>query len=176
MRKDATESGQRAADPLARRIQEMDANLDLNSAAEAGCASHEILARFQGLRQNLLNEFRPLSLHEQIVAASITTGIWSQRRYPAFESGLLDAYIRDQWDQAAPDSREADPDRRLLRAFHSFTAHEQTTHQTMGSIQHRLHVTTRANAERLLQARRLRAASKRKAARISAREAASQER
>lgn len=176
MRYYATETEQRAADALARRIQEMDANLDLYSAAEAGCASHEILARFQGLRQNLLQEFRPLSLHEQIVAASIATGIWSQRRYPAFETGLLDAYIRDQWDQVAPDSRDAGPDRRLPRAFHSFTARELSTYQTMNRIQHRLHATTRANAERLLQTRRLRAASKRKLARQTARKAASQER
>ena len=159
MRNDVTTNETRAAAALARGIRNTDANLDLHSAAEAGVSSYENPARFQDLCRALEEEFQPQSLHEQIVAASVASSLWSQKRYTRFESGLFDAHLHEDWDQAAPGTPEAAPARRLLQAFRSFTDREQATFRSLLGLQHRLHYSSRSNADRLARANQTRQAA-----------------
>ena len=160
MRKDVMTNDAMAAAALARNIQEMDANLNLRSAAAAGVTSYEDPARFHDLRHALVDEFQPRSLHEQIVTTSVAASLWSQRRYSVFEGGLFDAHILDQWDHAAPGSTAA---QRLLQAFQSLTDRERTSLRTLLGLHDRLQHSSRANADRLAKARRIRNAAASKA-------------
>ncbi|MGJ5819344.1 hypothetical protein [Paludibaculum fermentans] len=159
MRNDVTTNDARAAAALARGIQQTDANLDLHSAAAAAVAAYEDPARFQELCQAISDGFQPRSLHEQVVAASVASSLWSQKRYARFECGLLNARLLEGWDQAAPGTPEAAPARRLLQAVRSLSRREQATLQTLLGLQHRLHFTSRANADRLTRANQARQAA-----------------
>ncbi|WP_321476393.1 hypothetical protein [uncultured Paludibaculum sp.] len=70
MRKHTTTYDAMAAAALARGIQHTDANWNLHAAAAVGVASHEDSAPFHNRHQAFLEEFRTLSLHEQILTAS----------------------------------------------------------------------------------------------------------
>ncbi|MGJ5813984.1 hypothetical protein [Paludibaculum fermentans] len=159
MRNDVVTNDARAAAALARGIQETDAHLDLESAATAGVSSYEDTARFLELCQDISEGFHPRSLHEQIVAASVASSLWSLKRYARFESGLFNAHLLEEWDQIKPGTPEAAPARRLLQAFRSFTDQERAAFRSLLDLQHRLHHSSRANADRLTQANRSRDAA-----------------
>lgn len=153
-----------AAAALARNIRITDDQLSLHAAAEAGVCSYEDPARFHGCYDDVLQEFQPHSLHEQIVANSLAANLWSQRRYRGVESGLLDACLRETWHHFAPGDPAATPARRLHQAFYPLAPTELTSLATLDQLHDQIHRSTRANADRLAKARRRRVAAAKKEA------------
>ncbi|WP_321477291.1 hypothetical protein [uncultured Paludibaculum sp.] len=154
-----------AAAVLARNVQETDANLHLDTAPAAGVASYENPARFEGLRQALLADFPPQTLHEQIVADSVLADLWSQKRYPAWEAALVSAQIRGQWDQISADKPGATSAYRTWAACSAFDDTQRSTLRRLLDLHHRLHHASRANADRLRKARDARESPKPRKAR-----------
>lgn len=153
-----------AAAALARNIRITDDQLSLLSAAEAGVCSYEDPARFHGYYDDILQEFQPHSLHEQIVANALAANLWSRKRYHAVESGLLDAGLRETWHHFVPGDPAATPARRLLQAFYPLAPTELTTLATLDQLHDHIHRSTRANADRLTKARRRRVIAAKKEA------------
>ncbi|MGC4054212.1 MAG: hypothetical protein QM757_34435 [Paludibaculum sp.] len=164
MQNDDARDDAMAAAALARNIRTADDKLCLLTAAEAGVCSYEDPARYHACYDDILREFQPQSLHEQIVANALAAHIWSQKRYRGVESGLIDAHLRETLGQTAPGAPKPSPARRLHQAFLPFTRAELTTLTTLDLLHDRLHHATRANADRLLKARRRRESATKKEA------------
>ncbi|MGJ5814572.1 hypothetical protein [Paludibaculum fermentans] len=156
MKKDDARFDAMAAAALARNIRLADDQLCLSSADEAGVCSYEDPARFHAYCDDVLQDFQPHSLHEQIVANSVAAHLWSLKRYRGVESGLIDANLRDSWHKVAPGDSAPTPAQRLHQALRPLTSDERTTLTVLDQLHDQLHRASRANADRLAKARRRR--------------------
>lgn len=137
MRNHAIPRDAKAAAALAHGIRQTDARLHLPPSASAA----------RDLDLDVFDEHQPQSLHECIIVDALAADAGSRCRYMRFETGLLNAYLRQY-------TGSADPAQRVADLYPCVPARETIVLDLMLSLEDRLHQSVHTQSARLRQAGR----------------------